>query len=163
LRPLPISDEVLSSWTGSPLDRQNLGANLESDTLLCLIGDPREFEATFVIEQASIEFVRPGQCARVQLDALPGNILTGRIAELSEVDLESAPFELIATGLLPSRKDAQGNRRPIRTSYLARVELDDHDEKLLISATGRAKISVAPRSLATRVIRYLQSTFRFDW
>ena len=54
---------------------------------------------------------------------------------------------------------ARASREP--AGRTARVSLDRHSHSLLLAASGRAKIPVAPPSLAARFYRYLRSTFRF--
>jgi hypothetical protein len=43
-----------------------------------------------------------------------------------------------------------------------RVELDPHEEPLLVGAAGEAKINVPPQSLLQRLARYLNRTFRME-
>jgi putative peptide zinc metalloprotease protein len=155
------SREVSHTWLGNPLDERNRGAYLETGTLLCLIGNPTLLHATLVVDQADIALVKNGQRVRVQLDQLPGSYLEGTVTELAELDLKNAPRELLAAGLLPTREGPHGQRRPIHASYLARVVLEDVQHPLLMRASGRAKIYVAPQSLGFRIYRYLRRTVRF--
>jgi putative peptide zinc metalloprotease protein len=158
----PQGDGELRRWSGIPTEERNLGAYLEPGVLLCLIGDPRQLKAVLVVDQADVEFVRAGQPVRIRLEQLPGETLEGEIEEIAEIDLKAAPREIVSAGYLPTREDQHGVRRPLRTCYLARVSLDKHDHRLLIGACGRARIRVAPRSLGSRIRRYLCRTFRLE-
>jgi putative peptide zinc metalloprotease protein len=158
----PLPDGQLRTWTGSPLDEQSRGAYLETGVLVCRIGDPRRLGAVLVVDQADIAFVRPSQRVSIQLDQLPGETFGGAVEEIAEIDLEDAPRELVSGGHLPAIEDEHAGRRPLNTCYLTRVSLDDHDRPLLLGACGRAKIHVAPRSLGSRIYRYLCRTFRFE-
>jgi putative peptide zinc metalloprotease protein len=158
----PTPPGELASWKGTPLDPANLGSFLETGTLFCLVGDPDQLEAVLVIDQADVEFVRTGQTVRLALDQAPGLILTGRVADIAKIDLKVAPPELVTGGELPTLTDESGVARPISASYQARVTLDEHSQRLLLGASGWAKINVAPLSLGQRVYRYVSRTFRFD-
>lgn len=150
----------LPNWTNTPLDPRNRGAFLETGTVVCLIGDPDQLEATLVIDQADSDLIRPGQKVQIRFAELPGESLTGTITTIGELDLKIAPRELVIAGDLPSRIDESGAPRPLSTSYQARVAFDPSQRLALRNgAIGRAKISVESQSVATRVIRYLRQTF----
>lgn len=161
-RPGNTAPGQLETWSGSPLDESNRGAYLETGTLFCLVGDPNRLEAMLVVNQTDIEFVRVGQRVRLQLDQLDGRYLRGRIAEISKIDIETAPPELVAAGNLPVRNDADGTTQLVGVFYQGNVTIDDHPHKLLPGAAGRARIHAESRSLARRILRYLSSTFRLQ-
>ena len=152
----------LPSWSGSPLDVRNRGAFLPTGTLLCVIGDPRRLEGLLVIDQSQVQLVRQGQRVRAQIEQRRGHILDGHIRELSEIRLDTLPRELLTSGQLPIRQDSQGTVRPLRTSYLARVDFDKPTAPLLPGAWGRAKIYIAPQTLASRLYRAFRSVVRFE-
>ncbi len=118
-----------------------------------------------VIDQADVDLIRfnpqgPPIKVQIQLDELPGQTLTGTIADVGALDLKIAPRELVIAGDLPSKVDESGTPRPLSTSYQARVVLDpgQHPE-IMAGAPGHAKIDAEPMSLARRLIRYVQQTF----
>ena len=152
----------LVSWTGTPLDERNRGAYLDTGSLFCLIGDPTRTEAILIVDQIDVEFVQVGQTARIQLDQWPSAILSGTITEVAEVDLKVTPRELIAHEDLPTRADAAGVERPLNASYQARVQLSEHDARLLIDAQGRGKIDAGAMTLGRRLYRFLARTFRLE-
>jgi putative peptide zinc metalloprotease protein len=152
----------LARWSGSPLDEKNREAFLETGTLFCLIGEAEKLEAVLIIDQGDVQFVRQGQKVRLKLDERPGEILTGIVREVAEIDLKVTPRELLQHEDVPTRMNEQGRPELISTSYQARVELDGHDYSLLNGTTGTAKIEAAPQSLAARLSRYLSRTFRLD-
>jgi len=152
----------LDAWQASPLDERNLGCHLETGALYCLVGDPDDLEASVVLDQGDVRFVRCGQRVRLKLDELPGRVLGGTITEIAKTDLKVAPRELAAGEELAVRVDDEGISRPVETSYQARVALDDCDVRLLTGTGGRAKILAEPQSLARRLYRYLGRTFRFS-
>jgi putative peptide zinc metalloprotease protein len=153
----------LESWSGLPLDEVNRGGRLETGTLLCQIGDPRRLEATLVLDQREVEFIRAGQDVRIQLDQSANRVLSGTILEVAEIDLKITPVELLPEGSVPTRPDESGILRPVGTMYQARVALAGGCSSILLGQAGRAKIHTAPMSLARRLLRYLSHTFRFEW
>ena len=153
----------LPTWSDSPLDEHNRGAYLETGTLVCLVGDPRQVEAVAVIDQADVDSVRVGQRVKVQFDESPGETLSGVVTDLAGSDLQVTPRELVARGDLPSRPDANGTLRPLEAVYQARIALDAEPFTLRSGASGRAKIIAEPQSLGRRLLRYLDRTFRLQW
>jgi putative peptide zinc metalloprotease protein len=162
-KPRSYATGELETWSGLPLDEANRGSRLETGTLLCQIGDPARLEASVVLDQRDVEFVRAGQEVRVQLDQSPDRVLSGTIVEVAEIDLKVTPAELLPEGSVPTRQDESGVPRPVSTMYQARVSLANTDSSILIGQAGRAKIYTAPMSLAKRLSRYLSHTFRFEW
>ena len=156
------SEGELARWSGSPLDPRNLNGFLETGTLFCLIGDAQNIEALLIIDQGDVQFVRPGQTVRLRLDERPGEILTGTVKDVAQIDLKVTPRELFQHEDLPTRINEQGRPELVSTSYQARVEFDSHDVTFSAGSTGTAKIETAPQSLAARLSRYLSRTFRLD-
>lgn len=151
----------LPSWSGQPLDRANEGAFLETGTLFCLVGDPQSLEGLLLIDQADIALVQAKQRVRIWIEQSPSGCLTGQIEDLSQIDADAVPPELVAAGMLPLATQADGKTQLSGVFYQAKVSLAPHDAVLLPGATGRARIDVAPLSLGQRLVRYLSGTFRF--
>ena len=154
---------TLPSWSGTPLDSKNYGAYLPEGTLFCRIGNPDEFEATIIIDQSEVEFVKTGQQVWVKLDQLPAETFHSELAEIAELSLDRVPPQLSAKtgGELMTTQDADGTERPFSTSYAAKALLEPGDTLLRSGLRGRAKISVGYQSLGTRLWRYLIETFHF--
>jgi len=151
----------LPHWSGSPLDKANLGTTLATGTELCMIGQSDEFEAIIAIDQGDVEFVVPGQKVELLIDHVPDEILTGEIVDIAEIDLDVAPRELIEHDEFPTRLDADGIPRPLATAYQARVRLNPVASQLIVRATGLAKIHSVPQSAGQRLLRFFRQTFRF--
>ncbi|MDZ7616943.1 MAG: hypothetical protein U1E05_08065, partial [Patescibacteria group bacterium] len=116
----------LASWSGTPLRERNRGALLESSTLFCQVGDPRQAEATLIVDQVDRNYIAPGQRVEIMLAHLPGVVFEGRIESIAESELELSPRRLStrAGGDLPTITDPEtGQERPQSTSYQARVPL----------------------------------------
>jgi len=161
VRPSPTGQ--LPSWSGIPLDKENLGCFLEQGTKVCLVGDPRRFKAVLVIPQSEIEFVAVGQKVQIKLDVLPDRTFLSTLAEISAQAMEVG-LERLATrtgGEVPMRIDRTGVERPVTPSYQGAVYLVDDEGILQIGLRGRAKIHVAPQSLGYRLWRWIARTFNF--
>lgn len=160
----PHSDGQLPFWSGSPLKSENKGTFLEKGVQLCEIGDPTRMQATLVIDQGDIEFIRPGQYVQIKLDAFTGTTLEGEIDEIAEVEMQALPPSLAnqAGGGVATQPDASGTPRPLSTSYVARVPLDNADQLLQPGMRGRAKISTPWQTLGQRCWRLIVRTFRFE-
>lgn len=164
-RPAASSDDTqLSTWSGSPLETENLGAWLDEATLLCQLGDPNRLEALLVVDQADVDLVRPGQRAMIKVESLPHEVLDGTLSEVARTQLEVAPHALTIRGggTLATRTDREGLERPLRPSYLARAEFESGDPRLRPAMRGVAKIEADRQTLAARLWRGLSSLFRFQ-
>jgi putative peptide zinc metalloprotease protein len=156
----------LDAWSGSPLDPQNLGATLAVGTPFCQIGDPNRFEARLVIDQGDIEFVHPGQAVKVILDQSAAYMYTSTIERVSQETMKDSPRNLSSLngGELATQMSESGVAEPISPVVEAVVPLPEEypNDMLRIGLVGRAKISTEPRTLASRMWRYLKRTFNFD-
>jgi hypothetical protein len=135
---------------------------METGSLYCLVGNPGQLVGRAVVGQADIQDVCRGQRVRLRLDQLPGKVISGQIAQVSEKPLEVAPPELTGTGRLAVLVDQHGVSRPADQSYEARVELDEAVNSLLIGTSGHAKIYAAPQTLGSRFLRMVKRTFHFE-
>jgi hypothetical protein len=142
------------------LDAANHGCYLDAGTLFCLVGDPGDLEAVAIVEQPDVDLIGPGQPVMICLNQARDRTLGGTVREVAKIDLEAGPQQLIAAGELATRKDQFGVARPLQTVYQASIELVAGGRPGgLAGAPGRAKITVAPQSLARRLARYVSRTF----
>jgi putative peptide zinc metalloprotease protein len=162
-------DGQLPSWSGTPLEPQNLGAYLREgphneSVMFCQIGDPKSLQANLVIDQSEMECVREGQAVDIKLDELPHDTLRSRIVEIARTELKVTP-RLLSTksgGTLASTTDPQtGIERPQSTSYEAHVPLDDPDGLMRLGLRGQGKIHADWMPLGTRLWRLVMHTFNF--
>jgi putative peptide zinc metalloprotease protein len=157
----PIADSRrLTGWHGTPLDEGNRGCFLETGTAFCQIGDPNRMEALLVIEQSEISFVRLGQRVRLRIDQGPAGIVTGTVSEVAKTDAGDIPDPLARLLDLPLRRDAKTGLATAATYYQARVKLEPSDLPLAVGMHGQAKILADWQPLGTRLLRWLQLTFR---
>jgi putative peptide zinc metalloprotease protein len=159
-------EEKLTTWSGTPLDPENIGAVMEPgpSSLFCQIGDPKKFDAVLVIDQADRNLVREKQRVDIQLDSYPSQRLRGELSSIAESSLKVVPQRLAkkSGGDVDTQMDAQsGIERPASTAYQARVPMDDPDGKYQIGLRGQARIYTDWVPLGTRLWRLLAHTFNF--
>ena len=137
------NDEKLPAWSGTPLDRENLGALLEQGVLFCQVGDPKRLEAVLVVDQADRNLVREGQSVDIKLEGFPSTTLHSKITEIAESELKVTPQRLSTKsgGELPTKTDPHtGVEKPMSTSYQARVPIDDPDGLIRLGLRGQARV-----------------------
>ena len=171
-RPAAGPGELLE-WNGTPLDKENIGATLipGEQGLFCLVGDLDKLEAHLAINQADIEFVDDNflpNSVQVEIildqDVDRAVVLQGTISEIVREKLKVAPRQLAAHagGPLPTEVDSSGVPRPLDTTYQATVPIQDSTGGLRPGLIGTAKIHTRPRTLASRLWRYVSATFSFE-
>ncbi|MCE9605248.1 MAG: HlyD family efflux transporter periplasmic adaptor subunit [Planctomycetia bacterium] len=153
------ADAVPDSYD-SPLDRKRRGRYIGVGAALCAVGDAQHVEASLMVDERDIEFVRSGDPVRLQFDASGSAVLEGSVVEIAERTLEDAPAELLAAGRLPMDTDSTGKRRTTATYFQVRVRLDPAGPRPPLDAIGQAKIETAPQSFLRRSLRWLSGTFR---
>lgn len=126
----------------SPLDPQTRGRHLPAGTLLCLVGDPSQWEAVAFVSPEEIEHLRVGQPVRLRATARRGVTLRGVVTEVAKVDLDRLPRELQHLPALAT---------PAGSVYQARIGLDSPAIPLFHHGGGSARIRVAPASLWQRL------------
>jgi putative peptide zinc metalloprotease protein len=155
----------LPRWSGSPFDRENLGATLTAGTKLCQIGDPKRLEARLYIDQGDIDLVEEGQAVEILLAQSAERRYVSTIERKATEDLKVSPSHLSSLhgGGLPTQMGPDGVPRPLSPVFEARAPLPEADaNNLRIGLVGQAKISVRPRTLLFRAYRYFSRTFNFE-
>ena len=137
---------TLSHWDGRAFEPRNLGAPLETGTLLGHVGNLSNIEAQVFVDDAADSRLREGLTTWIEFES--GERLRGRIVEISIADAE-----------VPSRRD-EFTRDAVEARSYARVILDNPDQPWLCGRTARAETIVGTESLMRRGLNYLNRTFR---
>jgi putative peptide zinc metalloprotease protein len=168
--PARAEDEAsLPTWSGSPMDPENLGATLLADTKFCEIGDPHRLEARLIIDQSDIGLLgdKTGQRVELLLAQSAGRVYIGHIEKVAPETVSESPVHLSSLngGQLPTQMSPSGVAEPISPVFDAIVPFEEADPQglLRVGLVGRAKISVDRRTIASRFWRYLRRTFNFDF
>ena len=181
-------ENQLPSWSGSPLDTENLGALLSDSDVICFIGDPSQdlqtvslvpasngaFEAVLVVDQADYSLIHSGLPAESKERAdveLKFDAARTRTFESESAEISIAPLEITSTALssqaggdLQTEIDpTTGQPKPRSTSYQVRVPLGEKgiDIPVRIGYRGSAKIHTEPQTLGWRLYRLVAQTFNF--
>jgi putative peptide zinc metalloprotease protein len=168
VRPPGTDEQIeLPAWAGTPLDPENLGATLLSEgggSLFCQIGDPNQWEAVLVIDQNDINLVQDEQEVRMMFNESSFHIYISTITSKASDAMQSVPPQLASTsgGPLPAQAASDGTVRPLSTSYQAVARLDNQTGLLRNGLIGQARVKTDPRTLASRLYRYLSRTFNFE-
>lgn len=140
-------------WAGYPMDEENRGAWMQDGTVLGVVGDPDNREATLLLRQQEIELVRVNQAVSLLLPDHPRGSVRGRVVEVAGVPVTHVPSELSATGLAASVEESDFPR------YQVRVRLDRSSQPLPVRLTGQAQISVESASIFKRLSRFISDSF----
>jgi hypothetical protein len=157
----------LSTWTGTPLDPENIGAALSSEgpqNLFCQIGDPNAWAAVMVVDQDDAPMLRKGQEVRLMFEESAYHVFVSHIEEPASDALANVPARLASTngGPVPAKAEQDGTVLPLSTSYQVEAPLDNSVGLLRNGLLGRGRIETEPRTIAQRVWRYLARTFNFE-
>lgn len=157
--PSPTASDELSAWHGLPTDERNLGAFLETGTLLCSVGEPARLKAVVYLGEKDVQLVSPGNRVWILLEQSRPIMLEGTVEQIDASKLEIVPPRLAVLGTIPNVGEANA-ARPVETHYRVEITLANHDAPRVIGMRGRAKIAVAPLSILQRLYRFLGRTFR---
>lgn len=153
----------LQSWSGTPMDSENRGAQFAASTLFCIVGDPNQMQATLVVDESDIKLVSEGQKVELMFDELPGQRFAAEVANVSRDSLSELPRELSITngGRVAVEPRTDGSEAPMLTSYEVAVPIANADSKLLTGFRGIAKIKVSELPLGQQLVRYIQTVVNF--
>jgi putative peptide zinc metalloprotease protein len=158
----------LGGWTGTPLDDRNIGASFSpqgQQNLICMIGDPNEWDATMIIDQDDSGLVKEGQEVRLMLEESAYHVFISTISQINTTEaVDMAPPRLASVngGPLAAQQSPDGSLRPLNTSFQAIARLNDPQGMLRNGLIGTARIEVKSQTIAWRVWRYLSRTFNFE-
>ncbi len=164
--PPPVRPETdgsyneLPDWSGTPLEKRNLGCFLETATLFCRVAGPGELEVILLLSAADLERVATGQLVTVRQGAWSAKTVRGTIEEIDRVGLEER-HDSWAAG--PPRDPSQApkhGRFPAPQRYRARVSLEGTCEDLFSGGTAVAVVSTPASPLVYRAANFFNRTFR---
>ncbi|MFG0287128.1 MAG: HlyD family efflux transporter periplasmic adaptor subunit, partial [Rhodopirellula sp. JB044] len=149
-------------WTGQPLRIPNVGATIESGTLLGYLGHPSDRVVSLYVDQASIDQVRVGQSVAFGYRGMPAGTLRGTIESISADPIDDIPEELISSGWA-SRSAATGQgsgREPVLYEVVASIHsLDKTAHPLPPRLMLPARIHLPAKSLVARWQRWWSENF----
>jgi putative peptide zinc metalloprotease protein len=145
--------DSLSDWSGTLLNKKNIGCFAQTGTEFCMIDSSPAQYAGMVVTQDELEFVHIGDSVALKFKSHPGVLFTGTIEAIAaENDEEQPDFENSKSNFVMTKMEKTDK-------YLARIRLDERKEKLLVGSTGQARIRSKKLTVAQRTLRYFHKTF----
>jgi putative peptide zinc metalloprotease protein len=161
----PADQGRLPMWSGSALKRENQGAFVMQDDLLCYVGDPNEMEAVLYADQNDIQLLRLGQRVELKLESDRGSTYEGEVTVIGNAKVTSVSKSLASQvgGPLDTEMDPKtGMFKPISSTYQASVPLQGTKGSLRPGYRGWARVHTEPKTLGWRLWRIIARTFNFE-
>ena len=149
----------LPSWSGDPLDRQNVGAWIEPGTVIGEIATTASLAAEALLPEADIERLRSGQIARVSLEQTPGVVLNGSVANVDAAPIRPES-ERDAEPQLTTWSPLQPPASATGSFYRVRIAIDNQATGLLPGGAGSVKIDTGSTTLGRWLADGFRQTFR---
>jgi putative peptide zinc metalloprotease protein len=162
-----IKPDEIQSWSGLPMDAENIGCVLHRGTTFCEVGDPQNVQGTLYLSQAQIELVKPGHVIFLKSKALPSITFRGIISEVGSTANMELPSEVASAGIFPSQINRNGKYESTEPIFLAKVEFapQSHREYELMPlhhSIAKASIQIDSQSIGERIARFVFATFAID-
>ncbi len=154
----PDSPQIWSEWAMTP---SNQHAWLDSQTLLCWIGDSADWRVTAYVDETELDLVDVSSPATVRFLSMPSLPIEGQIEVLGSAPNEQVDRELIVNHLIAMSSTEPG--QPQQTLFQATLKMNDEPKfsETPLYSTGIARIQSRPVSVAGRFWRLLCHTFSF--
>jgi putative peptide zinc metalloprotease protein len=163
--PSDSNEKSLENWTGSPLDRKNLGAEYEQSTLVGqVIPDPKKLEAVLAIDQSDVEFIRKEQSVKLLVNQVPSEVFESKVRLVTPNEMRDTPRALSSKhgGPIVTTTARDGAEIPSSTKYLVKVDLENPQQLVVPGSTGTAKIKAGSQTVGQRIWRLASRTFQFE-
>jgi putative peptide zinc metalloprotease protein len=157
----------IPTWSGNPMDLDNIGCFLTRGTTFCEIGDSECFQATAFLSQPQVEMVRAGQEVWLKSKSLPSLSFHGIVSEVGTATNNDLPSEIAKAGIIPSRTNPYGRQESLEPVFVVKIEiaresLRGNDLLPLHHSLARVSIQIDSQSLGDRLARFVFSTFAID-
>jgi hypothetical protein len=116
------------SWMGTPLSVNNVGATLQSGTLVGRSGDPSQRFLSLYVPERFIGSVSVGQPVSLGLMSLPSGYFRGLVQTVSADPVDHLPAEIIAAGWASASINDDHLRMPHEVYYEVTVKLENATE-----------------------------------
>ncbi len=162
-----MNPNELQTWSGLPMDAENVGCILTRGTTFCEIGDAQSFQATVYLNQPQVELVRAGQVVFLKSKPLPDVSFRGTISAVGMATHSELPNEVAAAGMVPSRPNRSGRLESVEPVFVAKIEiapesLRGNDLLPLHHSIATIAIQIDKESIGNRIARFVFSTFAID-
>ncbi|MCC6511662.1 MAG: hypothetical protein IT423_21360, partial [Pirellulaceae bacterium] len=152
--------DEMEFWSGTPLERANLGCFLLPGQHLCQIAaTDAALEGLVYLTQSQVEWIQVGQSANCRLPALPADTFRGEIVEVAASAQRDIPIQLAQSGSIPTRPVGPSRFESVEPLYVARIRFDSVARTPIPFSSGLVSIQARPLPMATRLWRLLSETF----
>ncbi len=141
-------------WTGAPLSANNVGATLQSGTLVGRSGDPSQRFLSLYVPERFIGSVRVGQSVSLGLTSLPLGCWRGQVQTVSADPVDHLPAEIIAAGWASATINDHHLSTPHEVYYEVTVKLEHATE---------SEMTMPARLVAPARIWLPASSLFFQW
>lgn len=150
----------LTTYTGSPLNRENFGCWVEAGTLLCTIGIPEKMQATLLANEQSLQLIKPDQDVSLLPASVSYGLIQGRVSAVGKSRQETVPEQFLPDERIMMVPRADGTNAPLNPLWEIRVRWSEASHLLEPGMRGTARIQVESMTLLTRFRRWLNATFQ---
>lgn len=150
----------LSQWSGFPLDERNRGALIEQGTLLGLLCESSNCELLLQLNSHDAALLQRSQVADFQSTGNSQITWRGIVQLIAPLSADDLPGELNIAGLTrpPSVRNPESDFQHWQATVQLTIPVDSRAP--ILYSTGLVRVYVEPASIASRIWRYLRTTFR---
>lgn len=150
------------------IPREQLGNLIPRGSELCSVGDETKLRAVFLVQPSDKHLIEENDEAFVRIHGRDYNYWKGHITSIANKETNEIPHQLstkyggdVATETKQGEGEQKQIERPQSQHFMVTVDLDESDNSIHPGVMGRVKVVVAPRTLAWRFYRYLNSTLNW--
>jgi putative peptide zinc metalloprotease protein len=156
-------NSFLNQWHGCLMDPANRGCFVERGQALCRLARRDGKQVAVYLDQDWIGEVQPGSQVRICFDHAPQSIVEGQVLRIVGESVHILPDAILASGLIPLEQNPDGNLIPAEPIFRVLCEIPADIEGVLPGSTGMAKVKITNKTLAQRLLHFLNRTFHIDW
>ena len=162
--PAASADDRLPDWDGVPLDRENVGATLETGDAVAVVAADDRQRALLFIDQKDRNDVFPGQTVELKFDHRAGEVVESAVERFAPRDLDEVPGAVSNKygGTLATVTDGEGREKVTSLVYQATAPIPDEAGVLRPGLRGEARVDQPDRTAGQWLWRRLRRLFLFE-
>ncbi len=155
VRPFPLPPQQspaqlgLPTMPGSLFEPANKDALVRRGQPIMAVEGPQRKLVSYLGEK-DVEFLAVGQTATLRFDAVPGQLYSGTISEIIEIDAQLDSSETEFSGL-ETFVDQTGDTKTLQTPYRVIIAVDALPTAIPIGSGGRARVSIPMKTVSQKV------------
>lgn len=143
------SADTRMQLSGTLFDAENRDCFVSRGQPLFILEGP-EFRLVSYLGEKDVEFLAVGQHIVVAFNQSPAKKLVGTIEAIVETEVKLNEYETASSGM-ETFIDQSGETQTLQTPYRVIMKLEGFPSWIMVGSNGRARISVANRTLAQKV------------